>query len=68
METENPTLTNFNISKTTTHFLVSSLDITKSRGPNALPPAFFQKTSRNICEILHKLIKSKKSVRKITDK
>ena len=38
----------------TIHLIVSSLDITKSPGPNGIPPAFFQKTSRNICEILQK--------------
>ena len=68
VETENPTLKSFNNSKTTIHLIVSSLDITKSRGPNGLPSAFFTKTSRNIREVPHKLIKSIKRVRKIPDK
>ena len=37
-------LTNFDISKKTINTIVSSMNISKSRGPNRLPPAFFRKT------------------------
>ena len=65
--TKNPTLTNFNISVETIHSFVSELDITKSRGPNGLPLAFFKKTSRQISVVLNKLLKVIKKQRRIPD-
>ena len=63
--TKKPTLTNFNISFKTIHSFVSELDITKSRDPNGLPPAFF--TSRQISVVLNKLLKVIKKQRRIPD-
>ena len=67
IKTKNPTLTNFNISVETIHSFVSGLDITKSRGPNGLPPDFFKKTSRQISVVLNKLMKVIKKQRRIPD-
>ena len=39
----NPTLTNFFISKQKINQIQSELDITKTRGPNGYPPIFYQK-------------------------
>ena len=57
IETKNLTLTNFNISVEAIHSFVSELVITKSRGTNGLPPAFFMKASRKILVVLNKLLK-----------
>ena len=67
IETKNSTLTNFNISVETIHSFVSELDITKSRGPNGLPPAFFKKTSRQISVVLNKLLKVIKKQKRMPD-
>ena len=67
IETKSLTLTNFNILVETIHSFVSELDISKSRGPNRLPPAFFKKTSRQISVVLNKLLKVIKKQRRIPD-
>ena len=46
---------------------MSELDITKSRGPNVLPPAFFKKTLRQISFVLNKPLKVIKNQRRIPD-
>ena len=63
----NPLLTNFDISKKTVSEILSTLDVTKSRGPNGLPPSFFQKTNRNICKPMNKILRNVKRLRKIPD-
>ena len=67
IKSENPILTNFLISKRTVQKIVDQIDVTKSRGPNGLPPVFFQKTSAEISKILNKLFKNIKKIRKIPD-
>ena len=67
IETKNPTLTNFNISVETIHSFLSELNITKSRSPNELPPAFFKKTSRQISVVLNKLLKVIRKQKRIID-
>ena len=42
----NPEITNFEISKKAIYEILLSLDATKSRGPNGILPAFFQRTAR----------------------
>ena len=65
IETKNLSLTKFNISVETINCFVSELDITKSRGPYGLPPAFFKKTSRQTSVVLNKLLKLIKKQRRI---
>ena len=67
IETKNPTLKNFNISVETIHSFVSKLEITKPRGPNGLPPAFFKKKSRQISVVPNKLLKVMEKQRRIPD-
>ena len=66
-KSENPILTNLDISKRTIQKLVDQIDVTKSRGPNGLPPAISQKTSRETSKILNILFKKIKILRKIPD-
>ena len=67
IKSENPILTNFYRSKRPIQKIVDEIDVTKSRRPEGLPPAFFQKTSREISEILNKLFKNIRRSRKIPD-
>ena len=53
MKCENTILSNFSISKTYLNQIVTELDITKSRGPDGLPPIFFQRTARELTTFLH---------------
>ena len=46
MKCENTILSNFSISKTQLNQIITELDITKSRGPDGLPPIVFQRTVR----------------------
>ena len=61
----NPEITNFEISKKAFYEILLSLDATKSRGPNGIPPAFFQRTARETSKILNVLFKQIKRLRKI---
>ena len=47
--------------------LVNQMDVTKFRGPNGLPPVFFQKTSREISKVLSILFKNIKRLGKVPD-
>ena len=67
IKSEKPMLTNFFISKQTIQKIVDPIDVTKSQEPNGLPPAFFQKASREISKILNILFKNIKRSRKIPD-
>ena len=64
IKSENPILTNFFISKRAIQKIVDQIDVTKSCGPNGLPPAFFQMTSREIRKNLNILLKNIKGLRK----
>ncbi|XP_075262534.1 uncharacterized protein LOC142354154 [Convolutriloba macropyga] len=61
----NPEITNFEISKKAIYEILLSLDATKSRGPNGIPPAFFQRTARETSKNLNVLFKQIKRLRKI---
>ena len=58
-------ITNFEISKKAIYEILLSLDATKSRGPNGIPPAFFQRTARETSQNLNVLFKQIKRLRKI---
>ena len=68
MKCENTILSNFSISKTYLNQIITEHDITKSRGPDGLPPIFFQRMAREMTTILHSVFKNIKRVRKIPDK
>ena len=68
MKCENTILSNFSISKTYLNQIVTELDITKSRGPDGLPPIFFQRTARELTTFLHCVFKNIKRVKKKPDK
>ena len=63
----NPTLTNFCISKQKINQIQSELDITKTRGPNGYPPIFYQKTAIPMTDVLYLVFKNMKRLRKIPD-
>ena len=67
IKSEKPILTIFFILKRTIRKKGNQIDVTKSRGPNGLPPAFCQKTSGEISKSLHKLIKNIRRLRKIPE-
>ena len=61
----NTKITNFEMSKKAIYETLLSLDATKSRGPNGIPPAFFQRTARETSKNLNVLFKQIKQLRKI---
>ena len=63
----NPTLTNFCISKQKINQIQSVLDITKTRGPNVFPPIFYQKTAKPMTDVLYLVCKNIERLRKIPD-
>ena len=63
----NPTLTNFGISKPKINRIQSELDITKTRGSNGYPP-IFRKPAKPMTDILYLVFKNIKRWRKIPDK
>ena len=60
-------LTNFDISKNTIRNIIDDIDATKSRGLNGIPPGFYVKTSKDLCNILHSVVRKIKRVWKIPD-
>ena len=64
---ENPILTNFDLSKQTIQKTVDQTDVTRTRLFIGLPPAFFQKISRNVSKKQNKLFKNIKRLWKIQD-
>ena len=65
IKAEQSILTNFNVSKSKIRKILSSLDVTKTRGPNGLPPIFFNKTALEITPALHKLLRNIKRLGKL---
>ena len=64
---QKPSLTHFDISKNTIRNIMDDIDATKSRGPNGIPPVFYVKTSKNLCNIMHSVLRNIKKLRKIPD-
>ena len=62
---ESPTLTNFCVSNKTISSILANIDTTKTRGPNGLPPVFHQRCDKQMSNILNKLFKNIKRIRKM---
>ena len=65
VQTPFPTI--FEISKNTIRNTIDDIDVTKSRGPNGIPPGFYLKTSKNLCSIMHAVLRNMKRLQKLTD-
>ena len=65
VECDNPQITNFSISHTTITEILMTIDVTKSRGSNGLPPIFFEQTATNMTNALQVIFKNIKRLRKI---
>ena len=50
---ESPTQTNFSVSNKTISNILANIDTTKTRGPNGLPPGFYQRCGKQISNILN---------------
>ena len=61
----NPEITNFEISEKAIYEILLFLDATKSRGPNGIPPSFFQRTARETSKNSNVFFKQIKRLRKI---
>ena len=59
-------LTNFDISKNTIRYIIDDIDAIKSRGSNRIPPGFYVKTSKNLCSIIHSVLRNIKRQQKNT--
>ena len=59
------TISNFSICKTKTFENLATLDVTKTRGPDGLPPLFFRKTTTEMCKTLNTMFKAVKRNRKL---
>ena len=46
---------------------MDDIDATKPRGPNGIPPVFYVKTSKNICNIMHSVLRNVKRLQKIPE-
>ena len=46
IQPENPTPTNFSVTRKQIYQILIELDFTKWRGPNGYPPVFYQKTAK----------------------
>ena len=64
---QKPSHTIFDISKNTIRNIMNDIDATKSGGPNGTPPVFYEKTSKNLCNIKHSVHRNIKRLRKIPD-
>lgn len=65
IQCEDPLLTDFDISESTIRELLLSLDVSKSRGPNGLPPSLFQKTANQMSAFLHAVFRNIKRLQKL---
>ena len=68
IKVENPTLTYFSISKANIKSILLELDITKTRGPNDIPPILNQRTSEQMSSKLHKVFKNIKRLKRLPKK
>ena len=62
---ESPTLTNFSVSNKTISNILAYIDTTKTSGLNGLPPGFYQRCGKQMSNILNKLFKNIKRIRKM---
>ena len=64
---QKPSLTNSDISKNTIRNIMDNIDATKSRGLNGIPPVFYVKTSKNLCNTMDSVLRNIKRLRKKPD-
>ena len=62
-----PILTNFSISKKIIRRILVETDVTKSRGPEGIPPVFFKELAEPMSQALHIIFKAIKRRRTIPD-
>ena len=62
---ESPTSPNFSVSNKTISNILANIDTTKTRGPNGLAPGFYQRCGKQMSNILNKLFKNIKRIRKM---
>ena len=62
---QNSSLTNFDISTNTIRKIMNDIYATKSRRPNGIPLVFYVKMSKNLCNIMHSVLRNIKRRRKI---
>ena len=60
---QEPTLTKFSLAKKSIRLILENADFTKSRGPEAMPPVFFQKLAEPMSDGLHLIFKAIKRTR-----
>ena len=60
---ENASLINFDISQNKIQELLTKLDVTKSKGPDGLPPCFLKSLAKPMSSILNAIFKNIKRVR-----
>ena len=68
IKVENPTLTNFSISKANIESILLKLYITKTRGPHGIPPILYQQTSEQMSSTLHKVFKNIQRLKRLPKK
>ena len=68
IKVENPTMTNFSISKANIKSILRELDITRTRGPNCIPPILYRRTSEQMSSTLHKVFKNIKRLKRLPKK
>ena len=56
--------THFSVSNKTISNILANIDTTKTRGPNGLPPVSYQRCGKQMSNILNKLFKNIKRIRK----
>ena len=62
---QHSTISNFSICKTKIFEILATVDVTKTRGPDGLPPLFFRKTATEMCKTLNTMFKAVKRNRKL---
>ena len=66
-QVQEPSLTNYDISKNIIRKIIDSIDATKSRGQSGIPPGDYVKTGKNLCNIMHSVLRNIKRLQKIPD-
>ena len=65
VNSQHSTISNFSICKTKIFEILETLGVTKTRGPDGLPPLFFRKTATEMCKTLNTMFKAVKWNRKL---
>ena len=62
---QHSTISNVSICKTKNFKILATLDVTKTKASDGLPPLFFRKTATELCKILNTILKAVKRNRKL---